>query len=258
MTTPPAPDAFPDAPATILVISDDPETSRAWVDALAAAGHHASLVSLDEADPQMMLSLAPDLCAVDSRAEHAAVLDCCRVLREATAIPLALFTTLADEAHLLAAYAAGLDMVVAHPVSPRLFVTMVDAWLGRARALPAAFATGLHVGGFTLYQIRRRLETPDGGAIKLTALEARLLYVLMRQPGRPMEADRLVRWVWGHDYTPGDGAMLKNLVYRLRRKIEPDPCAPRCLVTSGGDGYSFQGDPTAGKIKTRSQNALNL
>ena len=79
----------------------------------------------------------------------------------------------------------------------------------------------------------------------MTALEARLLYVLMRRPGQPIDAARLVRWVWGYE-AEGDHAALKNLVYRLRRKLEPDPCAPRFLVTNGSDGYSFQGDqPTA-------------
>ena len=246
MTTPLAPNAFPDTPAHIIVISDDPGTTRAWVEALDTAGHHVSLVTLVAVDVQAVLSPVPDLCVVDCHTEHEAVLDCCRKLRKATAIPLVLFTSRGDETHLLSAYATGLDIVVAHPVSPRLFVTMVNTWLHRARALPAAFATGLHLGGFTLYMTRRRLETPAGEAIKLTALEARLLYVLMRQPGRPMEAARLVRWVWGYD-AGGDHAMLKNLVYRLRRKLEPDTCAPSYLVTNGNNGYSFQGDQADGE-----------
>jgi len=51
---------------------------------------------------------------------------------------------------------------------------------------------------------------PDGLEIKLTNLEFRLLL------------------------------LLKNVVYRLRRKIEADPSHPTLLRTWQG-GYSFQG-----------------
>jgi two-component system, OmpR family, KDP operon response regulator KdpE len=241
MTTPPSPNAFPDAPAHILIVSADPEVSRAWVDVLEVAGHHAALAAPGTPALEAVSVLTPDLCIIDSRSAPDAALDCCRALKALTTAPLLLFTARADETDLLAGYTAGADLAAPGIISPQLFTAKVSAWLERARALPTAFATGLHVGGFNLFMTRRQLETPAGETVKLTALEARLLYVLMRQPGRPVEAERLVRWVWGYD-AGGDHAMLKNLVYRLRRKLEPDPCAPRYLVTNGCDGYSFQGE----------------
>jgi two-component system, OmpR family, KDP operon response regulator KdpE len=241
MTTQPAPNAFPDAPAHILIVSADPEASRAWVEALEAAGHHAALAAPGTPALEAVCALTPDLCILDGRADPDAALDCCRALKTLTSAPLLLFSARADETDLLAGYAAGADLAAPGIISPQLFSAKVGAWLERARALPTAFATGLHVGGFNLFMTRRQLETPAGETIKLTALEARLLYVLMRRPGQPIDAARLVRWVWGYEAS-GDHAMLKNLVYRLRRKLEPDPCAPRYLVTNGNDGYSFQGE----------------
>ena len=47
----------------------------------------------------------------------------------------------------------------------------------------------------------------------------RLLQSLMTNPGQVLGADLLIERVWGTD--GGDGDMLKNVVYRLRRKIEP-------------------------------------
>jgi len=249
MTPQPASNAFPDAPAHILIVSADPQAARAWVEALEAAGHHIDLAAPGTPALEAISAFHPDLCLLDGRADFDAVLACCRALKALTTAPLLLFTAhasetdllAANEASLLAAYAAGADLAAPGIISPRLLTAMAGAWLERSRALPVAFATGLHVGGFNLYQTRRQLETPSGETVKLTALEARLLYVLMRQPGRPVEAARLVRWVWGYD-AGGDHAMLKNLVYRLRRKLEPDPETPRYLVTNGGDGYSFQGE----------------
>ena len=35
---------------------------------------------------------------------------------------------------------------------------------------------------------------------------------------------------------------IDTLVRRLRIKIEPDPAAPRCILTVWGDGYKFADD----------------
>jgi DNA-binding response OmpR family regulator len=40
----------------------------------------------------------------------------------------------------------------------------------------------------------------------------------------------------------GDKDLLKNLVYWLRRKIEPDPRSPHYIQTVAGQGYIFRAD----------------
>ena len=45
--------------------------------------------------------------------------------------------------------------------------------------------------------------------------------------------------VWG-SYGEGDSVLLKNVVYRLRKKLEDDPRHPQLIQTHPG-GYSFQG-----------------
>jgi DNA-binding response OmpR family regulator len=62
----------------------------------------------------------------------------------------------------------------------------------------------------------------------------------MSQPGRPLDSNLIVERVWGYD--GGEVVLLKNLVYRLRRKIEPDPSHPRYLHMVAGEGYGFQCD----------------
>ncbi len=49
----------------------------------------------------------------------------------------------------------------------------------------------------------------------------------------------LIERVWGFTGN-GDNALLKNVVYRLRRKLEPDPSNPRYIHTVSGVGYKFQ------------------
>jgi DNA-binding response OmpR family regulator len=72
--------------------------------------------------------------------------------------------------------------------------------------------------------------------VRLTNLELRLIYYLMSRPGRTISVEELNQRVWGY-LGDGDTTMLKNVVYRLRRKIEADPSNPELIQTVVGVGY---------------------
>ena len=81
-----------------------------------------------------------------------------------------------------------------------------------------------------------------GGPVTLTRLEFRLLQLLSAHAGRSISADRLTSHVWGYRGY-GDRQLLKQLVRRLRRKVEDDPAHPRYIVTEAGVGYKLIPDP---------------
>ena len=54
-----------------------------------------------------------------------------------------------------------------------------------------------------------------------------------------MPPERLVRSVWGHRGS-GDRQLLKQLVHRVRQKVEADPADPRFLKTVSGVGYRLE------------------
>jgi DNA-binding response OmpR family regulator len=74
--------------------------------------------------------------------------------------------------------------------------------------------------------------------VRLTKLELRLLQMLLANAGRTVTSDRLLVQVWGHRNS-GDRQLLKQLVHRLRQKIEVDPAMPQLLQTSAGTGYKL-------------------
>jgi DNA-binding response OmpR family regulator len=135
------------------------------------------------------------------------------------------------------AYEAGADECIAKPIGLRLGVAKVRAWLRRSWTVPTEALTSLEAGGLRLDPDKRHLELPGGGEIGLTNLELRLLHLLMSHPGQVLGPEVIVDRVWG--FESADSAVLKNMVYRLRRKIEPDPAHPRYLRTAAG-GYVFQ------------------
>jgi len=78
----------------------------------------------------------------------------------------------------------------------------------------------------------------NGGVIQLTNLELRLLYYLMNRPGQTVTTEELNQRVWGYT-AEADNTMLKNVVYRLRRKVETDPANPLIIQTVVGMGYKL-------------------
>jgi len=171
-----------------------------------------------------------DLTLIDVHTPQLDGVDLCRRLQAEAVNPILLLTPRSDEAHLLEAYQAGADECIAKPISPSL---------RRSWTVPTEALDSLQVGDLQLNPARRQVVTPSGAIVKLTNLEFRLLHLLMSHQTQVLDTNLIIDRVWG--YTGGgDTVLLKNLVYRLRRKIEPDPSQPRYIQTVTGAGYSFQ------------------
>jgi DNA-binding response OmpR family regulator len=221
----------------VLHVSNDREVGGIWTYALRQMG-----LTVTEAT-----SAADALARWEQEAFDLIVIDVCgadldgielaRQLRAEAVNPILLFTSNRDEADTLHAYQVGVDDCVLKPVSPSLFLAKVRAWLRRTWTVPAEALLTLQAGRLSLDPTQRAVVLASGSTAKLTNLEFRLLYLLMSHPGQSLPADTIVDRVWGHG--GGDSVLLKNLVYRLRRKIESDPRQPRYIQTGAGSGYVF-------------------
>ena len=82
------------------------------------------------------------------------------------------------------------------------------------------------------------LARESGEAIPLTRGEFRLLRLFVSRPDRVLSRDAILEAVANRPLELFDRSV-DALVVRLRRKIEPDPKAPRLIVTVPGEGYRF-------------------
>jgi DNA-binding response OmpR family regulator len=82
------------------------------------------------------------------------------------------------------------------------------------------------------------VQVGTSSPVRLTKLELRLLQMLIANAGHTVSSDRLLMQVWGHKGS-GDRQLLKQLVHRLRHKIEVDPANPQMLQTAPGAGYKL-------------------
>jgi DNA-binding response OmpR family regulator len=94
-------------------------------------------------------------------------------------------------------------------------------------------------GALSLDPERQAVSLGGAEPVRLTPLEFRLLQLMIAHAGHPVTMERITSHVWGYRGM-GDRQLLKQLVHRLRQKIEKDPSQPEYLVTLSGVGYILQ------------------
>jgi DNA-binding response OmpR family regulator len=135
----------------------------------------------------------------------------------------------------------GVDVILDRPVSSQVLGAQVQALLRRSAAIPSFVLPTLSLNEITLDPSARTVAVSGKETCRLTQLEFRLLYTLMTNRGQVVPLDVLVERVWG--YTGGGSRdLVRGLVSRLRRKIEPDPENAHFLETIPGVGYRFTVD----------------
>jgi DNA-binding response OmpR family regulator len=160
----------------------------------------------------------------------------CRTIRQAGDTPVIILSVRDDEEDIVSGLRLGADDYMVKPFSPRQMMARIEAVLRRAQAEP--LAPGPIVAGDLTLDVSRFELRRDGTLLAtVTRLECRLLELLMNNCGQALSAEFLIDRVWGPE--GADRTMLKQLVYRLRRKIEADPASPVYLETVANAGYAF-------------------
>jgi two-component system KDP operon response regulator KdpE len=83
-----------------------------------------------------------------------------------------------------------------------------------------------------------RVVNVDNEIIKFTATEYNLLTLLIKNDGRVLTHQYILKEIWGQSYSE-QTQYLRVFVAQLRKKIEQDPNRPRYIITESGVGYRF-------------------
>ena len=154
-------------------------------------------------------------------------------LRASSQLPILLLTAMAEPEERIRGLERGADDYLTKPFEPRELVLRILSILRRVG--PAEDSVRF---GDCVYDAARRRLTRDDAVVPLTTIETTLLSVLARSPGATLSREELVRRC-GID---GTDRTVDVQVTRLRRKIEPNPRAPRYLQTVRGEGYVLHPD----------------
>ncbi|MEU8268578.1 response regulator transcription factor [Sphaerisporangium sp. NPDC049002] len=222
----------------ILVVDDDPTVAEVVVKYLERDGHIVESVGDGAEALRRALANPPDLLVLDLMLPGMDGLQVCKRLRERWPVPVIMLTALGEEIDRVVGLETGADDYVTKPFSPRELALRVQSVLRRARGALVTSGTGVLRDGELLVDVGAHEVRLGEHEITLTAREFDLLAYLMRNPRQAFSRAALLSQVWGWSF--GDTSTVTVHVRRLREKIEPDPTAPRRIVTVWGVGYRYE------------------
>jgi DNA-binding response OmpR family regulator len=220
----------------ILLVDDDLDLLAITGFALQQAGFLVVKASNGIEALDAFESEQPDLAVCDINMPRMNGFELARVLRQRSDIPLMMLTVRQEDEDVVRALELGADDYLTKPFSPRILVARIRALL---RRVGIEAAGDLNFGRLTLRAEDLSLEGLPQGAVRLTPLEARFLQLLFAHGGRTVPTERILGYVWG-SRAGGNRQLLKQLVHRLRQKIETDPKNPTILCTVPNAGYLLE------------------
>lgn len=159
-----------------------------------------------------------------------------RKIREKSDTPVILLTVRGEEDDIVQGLKLGADDYVVKPFSPRQFVARIEAVMRRSGR--DSHPDQIQAGDLFLDTNRREVRMNDKRIVNLTALETRLLEYMMLYADHILTIQDLTSYIWGPGC--GDRGMLRQLVRRVRMKIETNPAHPTYIETVPGKGYGFR------------------
>lgn len=169
-------------------------------------------------------------------------LSLCRDLRITSQVPVIMLTMMGEETDRIIGLEMGADDYLPKPFNPRELLARLKSVLRRAQRVSATPMSGgrkiLSFSGWKLDPGLRRLESPQGLVVDLSAGEFDLLVAFAEHPQRVLSRDQLLDLTHGGIEAPFDRS-IDMQVGRLRRKIETKPKAPELIKTVRSSGYVF-------------------
>jgi DNA-binding response OmpR family regulator len=225
----------------ILVVDDDPIGTRMVQFLLTEEGYEVETVDNPRGAMALLQKQLPDLILLDVNMPQVNGFEFySRLTDQGFDVPVIFITAKGELEDRLRGLRMGADDYITKPFAPAEMVARVEAVLRRYRRMSTG-GQALRVGDVELRMADLCVVLPERGTVYLTPTEMKVLVALAHRPGQVVSRDELLVAVWGESFV-GDTNIVDVYIRRLRRKIEPDPAAPRYLQAARGLGYKFVGN----------------
>jgi len=220
----------------ILVVEDSPDLALGLRNNLEIEGYEVEVAADGRQGLELARARNPDLILLDLMLPE---LDGFRVLKElreeGRTMPVLVLTARGEEADKVRGLKLGADDYVTKPFGLLELLARVEALLRRGAPDAGLADTVKHIGDIEVDTGARTVQR-EGESVDLAPREFDLLLALIRHRGTVVSRQQLLTEVWGHT-----GEVITRTVdthvAELRRKLEPDPAAPRYIVTVRKAGY---------------------
>ena len=236
-----------DNPPHILVVDDDDAMRMLLRDCFELEGFQVSEARDGQELAAQLAAGVPDLITLDLKLGGENGLELAQKIREKRNVPIVMITGKNDTIDRVVGLELGADDYIGKPFHVREVLARVRAVLRRYQSAPAEADAGeatatsgecYTFGEWVLDLPRRELRSLTGVSHDLTTAEFNMLEIFVRRPARVLSRDNIMDLLKGHEWSPFDRS-IDALIVRVRRKIEPEPDAPRMIKTVRSVGYVF-------------------
>ena len=226
-----------DAAPCIVIVEDERQIRRFVRSALAAEGCKVFEAETGRQGLVEAGTRRPDLVMLDLGLPDIDGVEFIKDLRSWSGVPIIVLSARSAEGDKVTALDAGADDYLAKPFGVAELVARVRAVL-RRNARGAEVSAQISFGEVSV-DLARRIVLRKGQPVHLTAIEFRLLSLLIGGTGKVLTHRHLLREVWGPSFVESNH-YVRIYVARLRQKLEADPAQPKHILTETGVGYRFQ------------------
>lgn len=220
---------------TALIVDDEPQMRRLLTVTLEANAYRVIVAESGQEALVLAAQYRPDILLLDLGLPDLDGQTVLKRLREWSAAPVIILTVKDSQAEKISALDLGADDYVTKPFHS-------GELLARMRAALRHVKTGDELAVFKsddlIVDLAARRVTRRGEEVKLTATEYSLLRLFIRNAGKVLTHQQILREVWG----PGHEERthyLRVYMAHLREKLENDPAKPALFITESGIGYRF-------------------
>ena len=221
------------APPLILIVEDEPQLAELLADYLRGAGFDTHCVVDGAEAVDAVRDRRPALVLLDIMLPRKDGMSVCREVRAFSAVPIIMVTARVEEVDRLLGLELGADDYICKPFSPREVVARVRAVLRRMEPGREAAQAGL------LLDEAGHRATLHGQALELTAVEFRLLAILVSEPGRIFTRTQLMGRIYP-DHRVVSDRTIDSHVKKLRRKLAAAGPGEELVHSVYGVGYKFE------------------
>jgi two-component system, OmpR family, response regulator len=228
-----------DAPAArILVVDDEPSITELLSTALRYMGYDVVTAKTGSAALDAAGREPPDLIVLDVMLPDIDGFEVCRRLRaDGDFVPVIFLTAREGEDDRVTGFIRGGDDYVTKPFSLEELTLRIGALLRRTKQTDR-HTTRLRYRGVEMDEDRHQVWR-DGGEVRLSPTEFRLLRYLLLNSERVLSKQQILDHVWQYDFN-GDDNVVETYISYLRRKLDRDD--DRLIQTVRGFGYTLRAE----------------
>jgi DNA-binding response OmpR family regulator len=237
---------------TLLIVDDEPAELQSLCVGLELAAYQIHTATDGIYAQDEIKRTMPDLMLLDIQMPRLDGLGVLQWLREFSDLPVVILTARREDEEKVNGLNLGADDYVTKPVSIKELDARIKAVLRRAILPPrepvAQILPSYHTGELYIDTFKQKIYMA-AREVHLAPVEYKLLLELARHIDKAQPHDELLLKVWGPRYEDRDAVqLLRATIYRLRKKLEPNPSKPIYIINVPCVGYQLKQHPPTGRF----------